>query len=438
MKVTIVGRSVFSSNQSANFTTTVTGGTWPYTYKWYKNNQLLNGKTDSTLSVSLSISDLGQSIIRVVVTDKLNKTMEYEKTVRIVNPTSTLNLLSDPGLIVEGNPLVFSTDYYIGTNAPDGENIFTWHVIDGAGNASIVGVGDNSDILTIDPVALTDSGRYYVTISRYDDNDEEVVVATSDEITVSVLSAIFPCSLPEATMDVDGIVTFGPVECDGVAPYTYEWHYINSMSDDIVYGDGETLIVSPGDPAYVNNNKFYVIVTDFLSRTGTSNQVALQLGAACFLAGTPVLTPSGYRPIETIAKGDLVQTADGRNVPVTRTYKKEIGRSNRNTAPFLIPAGSLGPSMPCSDLVMSPGHVVQVSVAEDLWMPAYKCAKASSAVRQIHLGERFTYYNLVLPEYFTDNLVVFNGVVVESMHPRILEFNKEKGAFHRRQKAASS
>ena len=34
-------------------------------------------------------------------------------------------------------------------------------------------------------------------------------------------------------------------------------------------------------------------------------------GSPCFVAGTPVLTPSGYRPIEEIAVGDEVVSADG-------------------------------------------------------------------------------------------------------------------------------
>jgi len=151
----------------------------------------------------------------------------------------------------------------------------------------------------------------------------------------------------------------------------------------------------------------------------------------CFLAGTPVLTPSGYKPIETIAKGDLVQTSDGRAVPVTRTKKQSMYLAGPSIAPYFIPAGSLGPSMPCSDLVMSPEHCVQVSVADDLWLPAWKCAQISADVKQIHLGKSFTYYNLSLPNYFTDNLVVFDGVVVESSNPRYLEFEKSKGAFRR-------
>jgi len=152
----------------------------------------------------------------------------------------------------------------------------------------------------------------------------------------------------------------------------------------------------------------------------------------CFLAGTPVLTPSGPRAIETISKGDLVVTSDGRTVPVISLYRKPLQRTCAATAPYFIPAGCIGSQLPRSDLIMSPGHCFQVDAAEDLWLPASKCARLSSAVKQIHLGESITYYNLKLPNYFTDNLVVFDGVVVESINPRKLEFNKEKRAYSRR------
>lgn len=242
----------------------------------------------------------------------------------------------------------------------------------------------------------------------------------------------FSCVIPDAVVDDNGTVTIGPVVCDGVAPYSYEWHYINSENEDFGLGGEETFIIIPGDDYYANNNKYYVIVTDSLGKTGTSNQITLVLGAPCFIAGTPVLTPNGYRSIETIAKGDLVQTADGRNVPVISTYKQEIGRSNRNTAPFLIPAGSLGPSMPCSDLVMSPDHCLHIGY--DMWLPAKRCktiVEGVEPVRQIHNGKPIVYYNLSLPNYFTDNLVVFGGVEVESMGPRTLVWENSKDACRR-------
>jgi len=171
--------------------------------------------------------------------------------------------------------------------------------------------------------------------------------------------------------------------------------------------------------------------------SGDSNQVTTTSpptppsNLGCFLAGTPVLTPYGYVPIETIEKGSLVTTSDGRNVEVTRLYKKHVESATSTTAPYLIPAGSLGINLPSSDIVMSPGHCVQVDAGQDLWLEARNCAKRSNAVQQIYMGKNITYYNLWLPNYFTDNLVVFGGVVVESMNPRTLIWDKKASASRR-------
>jgi len=212
-----------------------------------------------------------------------------------------------------------------------------------------------------------------------------------------------------------------------VLAFAYLQENIDKIST-ITLSDNAPIIITQAQ--YNNYQTNYPGVVQKLSGSITVLQ-----NVACFLGGTSVLTPSGYKSIESLAKGDIVQTADGRSVGVIRTYKKEVRSADPSIAPYFIPASCLGPNMPCSDLIMSPEHCVQVSVAEDLWLPARICAKLSPDVRQIHLGESFTYYNLILPNYFTDNLVVFNGVVVESMSPRSLVYDKNKNAYRRAHKA---
>lgn len=71
----------------------------------------------------------------------------------------------------------------------------------------------------------------------------------------------------------------------------------------------------------------------------------------CFVAGTPVLTPTGEKPIESLREGNLVIGADGRSRRVLRRYEKQSavvttvrladGRKIRVTPnhPFLTPRG---------------------------------------------------------------------------------------------------
>ena len=130
----------------------------------------------------------------------------------------------------------------------------------------------------------------------------------------------------------------------------------------------------------------------------------------CFPKGTRILTQSGYKAVETLTQGELVQTADGRQVPA-KIYGKHMERTTPLTAPFRVPKGSLGPSQPSHDLLLSPDHAFQLR--KGVWMMPRKAALLSDRVEQVAMGEPVTYYHIECPQYLRDNLVV-DGVVVES------------------------
>ncbi|WP_413718612.1 Hint domain-containing protein [Silicimonas sp. MF1-12-2] len=91
---------------------------------------------------------------------------------------------------------------------------------------------------------------------------------------------------------------------------------------------------------------------------------AIQGLFACYTEGTLIETPDGPRPIEAIAPGDLVTTLDGRHVPVRFSAKRHVRarelRAFPALQPILIPAGSVAPGMPSSDLTVSALHRVLV------------------------------------------------------------------------------
>lgn len=130
----------------------------------------------------------------------------------------------------------------------------------------------------------------------------------------------------------------------------------------------------------------------------------------CFPEGTRILTASGYKAVETLTQCELVQTADGRQVPA-KIYGKHIEHTTTLSAPFRVPKGALGPSQPSHELVLSPDHAFQLR--KGVWMMPRKAALLSDRVEQAPIGEPVTYYHIECPQYLRDNLVV-DGVVVES------------------------
>jgi hypothetical protein len=147
-----------------------------------------------------------------------------------------------------------------------------------------------------------------------------------------------------------------------------------------------------------------------------------------------ILTPTGYRPVETLADHDEVTTSDGRSVPV-KIFKTKIAKTDEETAPFVITKGAISQNVPDEDLHVSGGHVIQD--ARGVWqIPAGLATHPNSGVYQHLPGRPITYYHVECPNFFTDDLVA-NNCVVESFRNKqgtsenSYEYNINLGGFVR-------
>lgn len=204
-------------------------------------------------------------------------------------------------------------------------------------------------------------------------------------------------------------------------------------TDAIVYipgNPGDTLTISSNSSTYtlefptsgsavviVNGTPYYL--GDTVTLDGVNFKVAAQGSVGlirqtetppppvpCFLADAPVLTPRGYRPIASLAAGDLVMTADGRAVPVERVSVTRVSAPSAAVNPYVIKAGQFGAR---ERLLISPNHRVAV--------PGRGLVEARHlGLTQWTMRGAFDYYNLELPCWKTDNMVVA-GVEVESLAP---------------------
>uniref|UniRef100_A0A6C0HKE1 Hedgehog/Intein (Hint) domain-containing protein n=1 Tax=viral metagenome TaxID=1070528 RepID=A0A6C0HKE1_9ZZZZ len=131
----------------------------------------------------------------------------------------------------------------------------------------------------------------------------------------------------------------------------------------------------------------------------------------CFLAGARILTPGGYRRVETLENGDEVTTSDGRSVPV-KIFKTKIAKTDEDTAPFVVAKGAISRNVPDEDLHVSGTHVIQD--VRGMWqIPAGLATHPNSGVYQHLPGRPVTYYHVECPNFFTDDLIA-NNCVVES------------------------
>ena len=129
----------------------------------------------------------------------------------------------------------------------------------------------------------------------------------------------------------------------------------------------------------------------------------------CFVAGTQIFTPTGYKNIEDIQSGEYIVTADTRRVRVN-VYSFTI-QVTAETAPFRIAANALGPGKPQRDLCVSPRHAIKDTKGR--WQIPKYLAYQNKKIKQYGVGESVTYYHIECPNFYKDNLIA-EGIEVES------------------------
>ena len=145
--------------------------------------------------------------------------------------------------------------------------------------------------------------------------------------------------------------------------------------------------------------------TTIAASTTTTTTQAPTTSPICFLGNAPILTPSGYKRMDSLRKGDLVTTSDGRAVAI-QSVEIRATAPHSNSNPYIIPTGLYGATM---NLPISPRHRVAV--------PGRGMVEARDlGLKQMPMRATWNYYNLSLPSWETDNLVVA-GVVAESLAP---------------------
>ncbi|HRO15213.1 MAG TPA: Hint domain-containing protein [Paracoccus sp. (in: a-proteobacteria)] len=122
---------------------------------------------------------------------------------------------------------------------------------------------------------------------------------------------------------------------------------------------------------------------------GTSNSLAVNrpdVGfVPCFAEGTRILTARGQRPIERIAVGDLVVTADHGPQAVcwhgTRRLDAADLAAHPNLRHIRIRKGALGNRLPRRDLLVSPRH--RMLVRSDIAQRLFGAAEVLVAARHL-------------------------------------------------------
>lgn len=186
------------------------------------------------------------------------------------------------------------------------------------------------------------------------------------------------------------------------------WHDI-TVSDTVGDGSGDAILVFPGGER--------VVLPGIRPDQVDSYRELVAMGIPCFTAGTPLLTPEGWRPVEALRPGDPVTTAEGP-MPVIWAGGRALGpaalAADPKLRPINLPAGAIGNH---ADLRLSPQHAVLLE----------RAAGDPVLVRARHLAElrfrgcrvaegvrRVAYHHLLLPRHA---ILCAAGAPAESLYP---------------------
>ena len=155
------------------------------------------------------------------------------------------------------------------------------------------------------------------------------------------------------------------------------------------------------EPTTFVNAEYDVNYTDYSvyppvtnSATFQSQQLAVSETAACFILGTRIATARGEVPVERLAIGDTLVTADGETRPVTWIGRQSVVAAFADPLqayPIRIAAGALSEDVPSRDLYLSPDHALFI---DGVLVQAGALVNGTTVTRVMIPEARFTYYHV--------------------------------------------
>jgi len=172
------------------------------------------------------------------------------------------------------------------------------------------------------------------------------------------------------------------------------------------YSDALALIC-PGEDRYVAPDVLYLALSTAIEPVGPMPSL---------MPDTPVATPTGYRPICEMRRGDTVLTPEGEIVPVLHVIHRQVPASGsfhpvRMRAPYfgLLQDITVAPSQ---RLVLSGSEVEYLFGREAVLVPACHLAGGTTA-KIAHTGPIVTYWQLLLPGH---QALLVAGTSAESLY----------------------
>jgi outer membrane protein assembly factor BamB len=253
---------VMNVNESQLFTSSVTGGTSPYTYQWYLNGISVSGATNTTWNFTLASA--GTYTVYVEVNDSAGA--QATSNTAAINLQLSASVLPASATLDVGQSQLFTSSVSGGATPYS----YQWYLND----TPVIGATSPTWIFA---PASVDSYTVYVNVT-----DALGAVATSGTVPVTVNGPLSVSVAPSSvTMDVGQSQLLTSTASGGTAPFTYQW------CANGVAVSGATSFVWSFIPSSSGSYNVYVNITDSVGFTAKSNIATVTVNPALSVGVSP-------------------------------------------------------------------------------------------------------------------------------------------------------
>jgi hypothetical protein len=253
---------VMDVGQSQVFTSTVSGGTPPYSYQWVLGGSVVSGATGT--SWTFTPSSAGNYTVYLIIKDTAGIYATSNTASIDVNTKPTVTISPSPVTMDVGQSQVFNSTVSGGTSSYS----YQWY-LDGSPVS-----GATSASWTYTPPS-TGSHTVYLNVT-----DAVNATAISNTVLVTVNGPLSVAILPTSvTLDVGQSKLFNSTVSGGTSPFKYQWYSNGSPT-----GTGPTWAFTPG---LAGSYFIYVNVTDAVGAVAKSNTAIVTVNSALSVSISP-------------------------------------------------------------------------------------------------------------------------------------------------------
>ncbi len=258
------------------------------------------------------------------------------------------------------------------------------------------GALENDGAIVLDPSTMTVAGLTgtgSVTIDAGSTLEVQGTIASSETIGFAGNGAYLHLDTPGGMAgSVTNFAVGETIDLKGVDSVNYQGGTLSFSEDSVSVGSFALSLASAG------------------TVTASASGDGVDVTVLCFCANTRILTPSGERPVQALAAGDLVTTwrGEARRIAWIGIGKVLATRGRRNAAtPVIVRKGALADNVPHHDLRVTKGHAFYLDGA---LIPVEFLVNHCSILWDDHAQEVELYHI----ELSSHDVLVANGAPAES------------------------